>query len=212
MEDLETWLQRVYQADGKSETLDALYDEWADDYDQQLWASGNPYLAIASGMTGRHVHDFDATILDAGCGTGNMAQILHQLGYRNIEGLDPSSGMLAVARKKQIYQKLHQLYLGARVELPQESYDAVVAAGVLTHGHAPPESLDGILRLVRTDGIIIFSLSAIAHDEHGFKQKIAELDEAGQWEKLDQSLLFRTYPFSDQEAHLRHWVLAYRKC
>ena len=212
MEDLETWLQRVYQADGKSETLDALYDEWAADYDQQLWASGNPYLAIASGMTGRHVDDFDAAILDAGCGTGNMAQILHQLGYRNIEGLDPSSGMLAVARKKKIYQKLHQLYLGAEVDLPQESYDAVVAAGVLTHGHAPPESLDGILKLTRAGGVIIFSLSEIAFLEHGFKQKIAELDDSGQWRKQDQSQLFRTYPFSAREAHLRHWVMAYRKC
>ena len=212
MEDLETWLQRVYQADGKSETLDALYDEWANDYDQQLWASGNPYIAIATGMTGRHVQDFDAAILDAGCGTGNMAQILHQLGYRNIDGLDPSSGMLAVARKKQIYQHLHQLYLGSRVELPDESYDAVVAAGVLTHGHAPPESLDGILKLTRAGGIIIFSLSEIAFLEHGFKQKIAELDDSGQWRKLDQSQLFRTYPFSDREAHLRHWIMAYRKC
>ena len=29
MEDLETWLERVYQADGERETLDTLYDEWA---------------------------------------------------------------------------------------------------------------------------------------------------------------------------------------
>jgi predicted TPR repeat methyltransferase len=211
MEDLETWLQRVYQADGKAETLDALYDEWADDYDQQLWASGNPYLAIATGMTGRHVQDFDAAILDAGCGTGNMAQILHQMGYRNIEGLDPSSGMLAVARKKQIYQNLHQLYLGGRIDLPPEGYDAVVAAGVLTHGHAPPESLDGILKLTRAGGTIIFSLSEIAFLEQGFKQKITELDNSRQWQKLDQSQLFRTYPFSAREAHLRHWVMAFRK-
>jgi hypothetical protein len=42
MEDLESWLERVYQADGERKTLDALYDEWASDYDQQLWASGNP--------------------------------------------------------------------------------------------------------------------------------------------------------------------------
>jgi 2-polyprenyl-3-methyl-5-hydroxy-6-metoxy-1,4-benzoquinol methylase len=211
MEDLETWLQRVYQADGKAETLDALYDEWADDYDQQLWASGNPYLAIATGMTGRHVQNFDATILDAGCGTGNMAQILHQLGYRNIDGLDPSSGMLAVARRKLIYQNLHQLYLGSHIDLPEESYDAVIAAGVLTHGHAPPESLDGILKLTRAGGIIIFSLSEIAFLEQGFKQKITELDNSGQWQKLDQSQLFRTYPFSVKEAHLRHWVMAFRK-
>ncbi len=211
MEDLETWLERVYQADGERKTLDTLYDEWSKDYDQQLWASGNPYIAIATGLVGRHVHDYDAKILDAGCGTGNMAQVLHQLGYRNIEGLDPSAGMLAVAQRKEVYQQLHQLYLDARVDLADDSFDAVVAAGVLTHGHAPPESLDGILKLTRPGGVIIFSLSAIAYEELGFKQKIAALEESGRWVKLDQSLLFRTYPFSDKEAHLRHWVLAYRK-
>ena len=93
MEDLETWLERVYQADGNHDRLQQLYDEWANDYDQQLWASGNPYIAISTGLIGRHVADYDAKILDAGCGTGNMAQILHQMGYRTIEGLDPSAGM-----------------------------------------------------------------------------------------------------------------------
>ena len=33
----------------------------------------------------------------------------------------------------------------------------------------------------------------------------------GEAKKLDQSLLFRSYLFSEKEAHLRHWVLAYRK-
>lgn len=212
MEDLETWLERVYQADGERKTLDTLYDEWASDYDQQLWASGNPYIAIATGLIGRHVRDYDAKILDAGCGTGNMAQVLHQMGYRNIEGLDPSSGMLAVAQRKEVYQQLHQLYLDCRIDLTDDSFDAVVAAGVLTHGHAPAESLDGILKLTRPGGTIVFSLSAIAYDELGFKQKIAGLEAMSEWEKLDQSLLFRTYPFSEKEAHLRHWVLAYRKC
>jgi SAM-dependent methyltransferase len=211
MEDLETWLARVYAADGDHATLQALYDQWASDYDQQLWASGNPYIAIAAGFTGRLLQDFDARILDAGCGTGNMAQILTQMGYRNIDGLDPSAGMLAVARNKQFYRQLHQLYLQPHMELPAASYDAVVAAGVLTHGHAPPEALDGILEVTRDGGIILFSLSQIAFEEFGFAQKIAELDAAGRWRKLEQSNLFRTYPFSAKEAHLRHWVLAYQK-
>jgi len=212
MEDLETWLERVYQADGEHHKLGELYDEWAGDYDQQLWASGNPYIAIATGLVGRHVQDYDARILDAGCGTGNMAQVLHQMGYRNIEGLDPSGGMLAIAQKKEIYQQLHKLYLDTHIGLPQNCYDAVVAAGVLTHGHAPPESLDGILQIARQGAAIVFSLSLIAFEEYGFKQKIEQLENSGAWQKLDQSLLFRTYPFSDKEAHLRHWVLAYRKC
>lgn len=211
MEDLETWLQRVYQAGGDRQRLDALYDEWADDYDRQIWASGNPYIAITAGFVGRHVPDFDARILDAGCGTGNMAQILQQIGYRNLDGLDPSQGMLAIAQRKKIYQHLYPFSLGAKVDLDESGYDAVVAAGVLTHGHAPPESLEGILGLVASGGVVIFSLSSPAYEEYGFKEKIAALETAGAWDKLGQSLLFPTYPFSEQESALRHWVMAYQK-
>lgn len=103
------------------------------------------------------------------------------------------------------------VYLDSSINLPNASFDAVVAAGVLTHGHAPPESLDGILTLVRDQGVIVFSLSRIAFEEFGFAQKFEELTAAGRWRKLDQSRLFRTYPFSDKEAHLHHWVLAYQK-
>ena len=211
MDDLETWLDRVYAADGDHATLSRLYDQWAADYDRQLWASGNPYIAILAGFTGRHVADFDARILDAGCGTGNMAQLLRQMGYRNIDGLDPSPGMLEIARSKRIYESLHALYLGAQVDLPPDSYDAVVAAGVLTHGHAPAESLDGILGITRPGGVILFSLSKPAWSEHGFQQKIEQLENTGAWQRLDQSELFRTYPFSQQEAYLRHWVMCFQK-
>jgi SAM-dependent methyltransferase len=211
MDDLEVWLKRVYAAEGDPATLDALYDEWASDYDQQLCASGNPYLSIIAGFAGRHLTDFDARILDAGCGTGNMGQLLNQIGYRHIDGLDPSAGMLEMARRKDVYRELYQLYLGQQVDLADASYDAVVAAGVLTHGHAPADSLDGILRLTRPGGVILFSLSRIAFEEYGFKEQIDALDAAQSWHKLDQSQPFRTYPFSAQEAHLQHWVMAYRK-
>ena len=212
MEEIDTWLKRVYEAGGDRDTLDDAYDEWARDYDRHLWASGNPYLAVAASMVGRHVPSNDASILDAGCGTGNMGQVLHQIGYESLEGLDPSAGMLALARRKGVYKALHKLVLAGRVDLPDESYDAVVAAGVLTHGHAPPESLDGILRLVRPGGAIIFSLSEIAHDEQGFREKMSELEVGGGWTAVDRSRLFRMYPFSERQAHLRFWILAYRKC
>ncbi len=69
--------------------------------------------------------------------------------------------MLAAAGKKEIYQQLYPLYPGAEIDLPEESYDAMVATGA--------------------------------------------------WGKLDRPLMFRTYPFSEKEVLLRHWVLAYRK-
>ena len=211
MDDFETWLEKVYASGGQRETLDQLYNEWAKDYDQQIWASGNPYIAIATGMVGRHIPDLSALLLDVGCGTGNMAQVLHQLGYQQIDGLDPSEGMLAIARQKSIYKNLYALYLDTKVDLPDASYDAVIAAGVLTHGHAPPEALEGILRLTRQGGVIIFSLSKVAYEEHGFEARMKQMQESGEWQLLEQSKLFRTYPFSEKDAHLRHWVFAYRK-
>ena len=59
--------------------------------------------------------------------------------------------------------------------------------------------------------VIIFSLSEIANNEHGFAEKIAHLDTQGVWKALDHSRLFRTYPFSAKEAHIRHWVYVYQK-
>ena len=82
MQELDEWLERVYKADGDRATLDRLYDEWADQYDQHLWASGNPYIAIAAGFAGRHIPSFEAAILDAGCGTGYLSRQLARSGAR----------------------------------------------------------------------------------------------------------------------------------
>lgn len=211
MDELKQWLKKVYEAGGDRETLDRLYDEWARDYDQQLWASGNPYIAVVAGMSGRYIPDFDASILDAGCGTGNLAQVLHQIGFRRLEGLDPSEGMLEVAKRKGVYVALHQLALGPQVDLPKESYDAIVASGVLTIGHAPPEALDGMLELLKSDGVIIFSITKAAYEDLGFRGRMNLLETDGKWMLLDRSRLFRAYPFSDEEAHIHHWIYVYRK-
>ena len=97
------------------------------------------------------------------------------------------------------------------MDLPDASFDAVVAMGVLTHGHAPPESLVGILRLLKPGGVVVFSLSQIAYEHYGFDQQMAKLDNNNEWVQLGKSRLFRTYPFSEKEADLRHWVYAYQK-
>ena len=208
---LEEKLDAVYQSGGDRDKQDAVYDEWARDYDQDLWASGNPYITLMTGMVGRHVRDKEARILDAGCGTGNMAQMLNAIGYNNIVGVDASKGMLDIASAKGCYGELHQLLLGSDIGLPPASFDAVTAAGVLTHGHAEPESLDGLLRVVKPNGPIIFSISKPAMEECGFSEKIEMLEQSGDWELKDESELFRTYPFSDQYAELRHWIFVYYK-
>ncbi len=210
-QDLESWLDAVYETDGDRDKLDRLYNDWARNYDEQLAASGNPYITIMAGMVGRYVPDTRARILDGGCGTGNMAQILHFMGYRDIVGIDASAGMLQAARSKECYAELHELLLGAEIDLPAESFDAITAAGVLTHGHAPPESLDGLLAIAKPGAPIVFSISKIAVEGGGFGAKMDALEQAGAWTLVEQTEPFRTYPFSEQYADLRHWISVYRK-
>jgi 2-polyprenyl-3-methyl-5-hydroxy-6-metoxy-1,4-benzoquinol methylase len=208
---LESWLDAVYETGGDRGKLDTLYDEWARNYDQDIWASGNPYIALMTGMVGRYVADPGARILDAGCGTGNMALLLHQLGYHNIVGIDASQGMLEAARAKGCYAELHHMLLGEKINLPANSFDAIVAAGVLTHGHAPPESLDGLIAIARPGAPIIFSISVIAVEEGGFGDRMTALEKAGAWQFVERTEPFRTYPFSEEYADLRHWISVYRK-
>lgn len=211
MDDIDQWLKKVYQAGGDQRTLDRVYDQWAQHYDRHLWAIGNPFVAIAAGMTGRWIDDCSATILDAGCGTGNLGQILHQVGYQNLDGLDPSTGMLEIAKRKQIFRHLYQLALGAGVDLPSEKYDAVISTGVLTSGHALPGALDDLLTLVKVSGVLIFSLSKLAKDELGFGEKMAAFSRNKQWQALERSRLFRAHPFSESEAHVKLRVYVFRK-
>jgi predicted TPR repeat methyltransferase len=208
---LEERLAAVYGAGGDRQRLDDYYDDWSTDYDADLWASGNPYVAIINGLVSRHVPDYSTRMLDAGCGSGLLGQVLYQTGYRNLDGLDASKGMLAAARAKGCYRNLHRLLLGASIELEPGTYDAVLAAGVLTHGHAPPESLDGILEIAAPGAAIIFSISQIAVDEGGFGEKMQTLESQGAWRPVERTEPFRTYPFSDAYADLRHWICVYRK-
>lgn len=208
---LEERLDAVYQSGGKRDELDHAYDEWAESYDRDLWASGNPFLTLIIALAARHIPGRNDRILDGGCGTGNAGALLHFLGYKNIIGVDASDGMLAAAEAKGCYQELHRKLLGKKIDLPPESFDAITAAGVLTHGHAPPESLDGLLEVAKPAAPIVFSISKPAYEESGFGDKIAELERAGAWTLVERTEPFKAYPFSEQYADLRHWICVYRK-
>ena len=211
MNDIDHWLKQVYDAGGDQATLDRVYDAWANEYDRHLWALGNPFIAIAAAMTTRYLPGNDATILDAGCGTGNLGQVLHQIGYRRIDGLDPSTGMLEVAARKGVYEQLYPLALGATVSLPSDSYDAVVSTGVLTSGHAPPAALDGMLALVKPSGVVIFLLSESAHCALGFGEKMSVLSKQRRWTEIDRSMLFDAHPFLEAHEPVKLWVYVFKK-
>ncbi len=208
--DADPWLDKVYGAETPDQLMDH-YEVWAATYERDLFGTGYRLPTVAAGLVCRYLADKDTRILDAGCGTGLIGEALALLGYRNLEGLDLSGGMLAVAGRKGLYKATHLLGLGPQIDLPDETFDAVVSFGVLTLGHAPPEALEGMLKTSKPNGKLIFSVSSPALAEGGYSEMLEKLTEAGSWSLLEATDPFRSMPYSKTEGHLTHRVFAYRK-
>lgn len=100
----------------------------------------------------RHLPDVaTARILDAGCGTGEVARFLAGLGYRNIIGLDlfdrlDSNGTFEYRQGSVTDTKL-----------PSRSLDFIYCLGVLNHVVHPEEAFREFRRLLRPGGALVFS-------------------------------------------------------
>lgn len=150
-------LQRVYGATTPFELAQA-YDGWAGSYDHDMeddlgW--GAP--AEAAAALARHLDARDAPVLDLGAGTGLVGGALAGVGFTHLHAADLSAGMLQVARRRGVYREVHHLEPGP-LPFPDGYFDALVAVGVLTEGHAPPEAVAGWLPVVRPGGLVVFSL------------------------------------------------------
>ena len=206
--------QRKYDTDAATKAEDSqevaeLYDSWAEDYERRIMSYGYSTHAVAAWFFGRYVKPEDgAAVLDAGAGTGLMGDILAPLGYRDLVGNDISTNMLELARKKGAYKDLHQMELGKQLDLPTDAFSAVVATGVFTAGHAPPESFDELIRVTRPGGHMIFSVRTDVYEEGGFKEKQEALEGEGRWQLLEMSEPFSQLRYEDPELKVR--VFAYQ--
>ncbi len=107
-------------------------------------------------------------IIEFGCGTGILGQILSDLGYSDIIGVDGSEEMLKVARArrdrlsdKPVYRDLYQHLIGVDdlVNLPQTKFDIAVCSACMIKGHFPNNCFDTFLYcLKQKDGEFIFSI------------------------------------------------------
>ncbi len=125
---------------------------WRDDYD-------GPLVKRVIGLLAARGSD-ELEILDAGCGTGlfSVGVAAGDEGWR-ITGLDYSAGMLAVARRKarQLGRDNVAFLRGDVTRLPygNESFDAVVAAGLFPNLNEPAPALLEFHRVLRPGGNLI---------------------------------------------------------
>lgn len=197
-------LRRVYSARDDRE-LASGYDEWAQDYEDDMLRFGYAIPAVAAGFVGRHVPP-EGTVLDAGAGTGMFGSILKVLGYGDLVGIDISKRMLEKAGEKVAYRALHRMVLGEPLGFDDGAFLAVVSVGVFTTNHAPPGALDELVRVVEPGGWLVFSVRDDVYRSGGFEEKQASLENEGGWRRVTMSEAFQPFPAGNTSHTTRLFV------
>lgn len=91
-------------------------------------------------------------LLDVGCGTGYLLSLARDRGFE-VRGVEPSGGMLAKAREHFSFTE-DELIEASADELPfeDESFDVVLASGVLVHIPSVDAAVREMVRVVRRGG------------------------------------------------------------
>ncbi|MEO0342830.1 MAG: class I SAM-dependent methyltransferase [Pseudomonadota bacterium] len=185
---------------------DALYREWAQDYDADNAAKGFhlPYLIAA--LVARHVPTDAGPILDAGAGTGLVGQALNALGYDDLTAIDLSPEMLAVADKRGVYRSSKVMTLGQALAFETGRFAAANCVGSFGVGHAPPETLQELARVTRQDGHVIFNVVENTWRAQGFPEVIDKMVCDLVWELVESPEPYRAYYLAEPDLLVRAFV------
>ena len=111
-------------------------------------------------------------ILDVGCGYGRTLDELYRDGYRNLVGIDFSSGM--IARGKQLFPYLDlRIKENDKIALPDASVDAVILFAVLPCIQTNEEQeqlLSEIKRVLKPQGILYVNDFLLNEDERNLSR------------------------------------------
>ncbi|MDG1168519.1 MAG: class I SAM-dependent methyltransferase [Sulfitobacter sp.] len=153
-----------------------LYAQWATTYDQTFAERMEYRLPRIVALVLAEVFVGPGPVLDVGAGTGLVAQNMLMRSMFEIDALDISADMLAVAMAKGLYARAIEADLSGPLDLPDETYGAVVSAGTFTHGHVGPDALDELLRVARKGAVFVLSINAAHFEARGFAAKFAALE------------------------------------
>ena len=198
-------VQWVYSSKNNIE-LTQRYDEWAKEYDKDLirdfgWTAPETAAQYLAKYTTP-----DSMVLDAGAGTGLVGEALSKKGFNNLTAMDLSKGMLEAAKQKNIYKQLDQMTLGESLAYEANIFDAVISVGVMTLGHASPNSFDELLRITKPFGYIVFTIRIDVYLNNGFKEKQTDLESHNLWRLVEVSEEFPPLPIGEPDVLHQVWI------
>ncbi|XP_048254886.1 methyltransferase-like protein 27 isoform X1 [Haliotis rufescens] len=157
----------------------------------------------------------DVNILDVAAGTGLCAGELYTHGFRKLDALDPSMGMLDEARKKALYNQYFNVSMGENtLDIESDTYDAVTISGMSTVilKQLPIKAFEELIRIVKPGGYIVntanIKLFPEDGDEHAkiFRSNMKTLTIQGKWEQF-QFRRFKEYVEGEDGVVSTHRVL-----
>lgn len=199
--------QKAYTAK-THEDLKELYAEWASNYDEDHEAVGFFGHITASNLLKKHLNENNPYILDAGAGTGAAGMALSKIGFDRIVGVDLSEAMLVEAEKKKVYEQLMARDLSVPIDdFKASTFDAAILVGVFSFGQAPASALDEVIRLVKPNGIVVFTMRTdfFESDAMSIRSKMEELVEKKHWRELEVTQPELYLPNKDPNAKFRVW-------
>ena len=199
------WLKIVYNETSSSK-LNKHYKNWANLYDTDMSSWGYAYpLQLNKILTNKLRLKKTIKILDAGCGTGYVAEVLNKLNYKNITGIDFSEEMLAIARSKKIYKKLICQSLNEKIELRSKQFELIICTGVLTSGHVGPSAINELVRLLKPQGFFVCSIAESVYKKNGFEKAIKNLKDLVSIKSISKA--FVALPNNKNSAKSRMYIL-----
>ena len=138
--------------------------------------------------------------MDFGCGTGLVGKYLYDKGFREIEGIDASPGMLKSAEEKKCHTGLYEAFLGTPETFKDEwknKYHFVTGSGILAENHLDKKVFDEILLALVDNGICIFTTRIEYLTKYGYGPYMEKLVNEGKW-KLIKTATHTKYDKMDE--------------
>jgi len=143
--------------------VERTFDSFAASFESKLEALSYRAPALVAAMIDdsglERSKRFD--VLDAGCGTGLCGLSLAPYA-RRLTGVDLSSGMLAHAKEKQVYDALTQAELTEYLSHNREAFDLIVSADALVYFGDLEGVVTAAADALRPSGLLVFTLEHAA--------------------------------------------------
>ena len=177
----------IYQLKSKEKVLD-YYVNWTkkEQFNKDMieWNYQAPQNTVK--LFNQHTPNKNINILDAGCGSGLVGIELQKYGYTKITGADFSQEMLSLIPQS-IYQKLELIDLNEKLKYKNNLYDAITCVGTFTYGHVKAHALNELIRVLKKEGLICFTINEGVYLEYQFDKKMKQLSNDNLWQIINFS-------------------------